>query len=301
VNGMVGQPVVAGLDGSGADRQVARWAAAEAMRRCVLLRLVHAVNVGPYTPATGYIPPQGLFEALEDEGRRWLLAAKAEIGAAYPALPVEVGIQAGHPVEVLIARSEQAGLVVLGSSGAGGLTGALAGSTALALAAHGRCPVAVVRGPAPGEVPPEEGPVVVGVDGSPAGDAAVAIAFEEASLRGTHLLAVHAWTGFESDSEYDTAKRFADDWTSIHTHERQVLAERLAGWQEKYPDVEVRRLVARQRPAPCLLRYATDARLLVVGSRGRGGFTGMLLGSTSRTLIQHATCPVIVARPAASG
>ncbi|MBO0874145.1 MAG: universal stress protein [Pseudonocardia sp.] len=295
---MVGRPVIAGLDGSEPGRQAARWAAAEASRRCAPLRLVHAVNVAPYTPAAGYVPAQGLFEALEDEARRWLLEAKADIGAAYPALPIDLEVAVGHPVQVLVARSENAGLVVLGASGAGGLAGALAGSTAIALTAHGRCPVAVVRGPAPGEAPPDEGPVVVGVDGSPASEAAVGIAFEEASLRGARLLAVHAWTGFESDSEYNTARRFADDWTSVHAAEREVLAERLAGWQEKYPDVEVRRLVARRRPAPCLLRYAADARLLVVGSRGRGGFTGMLLGSTSRTLIQHATCPVIVARPA---
>jgi nucleotide-binding universal stress UspA family protein len=296
---MVGRPVVVGLDGSESARQAARWAAAEAARRCVGLRMVHVINVGPYTPAAGYIPAQSLFEALEDEGRGWLLQAKVDVGAAYPALPIDVEVQAGHPVQVLIARSEKAGLVVLGASGAGGLAGALAGSTAIALAAHGRCPVAVVRGPFAGEPPLEEGPVVLGVDGSPAGDAAVAIAFEEASLRGAQLLAVHAWTGFESDSRYNAARRFADDWTSIHASEREVLAERLAGWQEKYPDVEVRRLVVRRRPVPCLLRYSADARLLVVGSRGRGGFTGMLLGSTSRTLIQHAPCPVIVARPAA--
>lgn len=298
---MDSRAVVVGLDGSEPARVAADWAAAEAARRCVSLRLVHAVNVAPFTPAAGYVPPQGLFEALEDEGRRWLLEAKAEIGAVYPGLVVEEEVRAGHPVGVLVGCSERAGLVVVGAGGAGGLAGVLAGSTAISLAAYGRCPVAVVRGPVLGELPEEQGPVVVGVDGSPASEAAVGIAFEEASLRGARLLAVHAWSGFESDSRYLAAGRFAEDWTSVHAAQREVLAERLAGWQEKYPDVEVRRLVARRRPVPCLLRYGAGARLLVVGSRGRGGFAGLLLGSTSRAVIQRAGCPVIVARPAAGG
>ncbi|WP_028927837.1 universal stress protein [Pseudonocardia acaciae] len=295
---MVGRPVVAGVDGSESSRRAARWAAAAAARRKVALSLVHAVDVTPYTAAAGYVPPQGLFEALLDEGREWLLTAKAEIGAAYPALSVEVEAEIAHPARMLLARSERAGLVVLGASGSGGLAGVLAGSTALALAAHGRCPVAVVRGPEPGLAPPDDGPVVVGVDGSPDSEAAVAIGFEEASLRGARLIAVHAWNGFDPD-EYSAVRRFVDDWASIETSEREVLAERLAGWRDKYPDVDVRRVVSRRRPAPCLLRHAAGAALLVVGSRGRGGFTGMLLGSTSRTLVQHAPCPVIVARPAA--
>ncbi|WP_028927717.1 universal stress protein [Pseudonocardia acaciae] len=288
------RPIVAGLDGSEPGRWAAWWAAAEAVRRSVPLRLVHAVNVAPYTAGAGYIPPQGLFEALEDEGRQWLLAAKAEIGQAHPGLGVEVEVEAAHPVQMLLVRSERAGLVVLGSSGAGGLAGMLAGSTAVALAAHGRCPVAVVHGPET----VAEGPVVVGVDGSPASEDAVAIAFEEASLRGVPLLAVHAWNGFDSDAEYRAARRLAERWEEVEAREREVLAERLAGWAEKYPDVEVRRVVARCRPTPALLEHSAGASVLVVGSRGRGGFAGMLLGSVSRALIQHASCPVIIARPA---
>jgi nucleotide-binding universal stress UspA family protein len=87
------------------------------------------------------------------------------------------------------------------------------------------------------------------------------------------------------------------DWKAVEDTETGRLAERLAGWQEKYPDVTVRRIVTRDRPVRCLLEHSADAQLLVVGSRGHGQFSGMLLGSTSRALIYHAPCPLLVARP----
>jgi nucleotide-binding universal stress UspA family protein len=173
----------------------------------------------------------------------------------------------------------------------------LAGSTAVALVAHGHCPVAVIRGRTPDGIPPAGGPVVVGLDGSPASEAAVAIAFDEASLRGADLVAVHTCSEYQSDSGYAYARQFVVDWDAIDVREREVLAERLAGWQEKYPDVLVRRVVARDRPVRALLEQTAEAQLLVVGSRGHGGFTGMLLGSTSQALIYHGTCPLLVARP----
>jgi nucleotide-binding universal stress UspA family protein len=122
------------------------------------------------------------------------------------------------------------------------------------------------------------------------------MAFDEASWRRAELVAVHTWLEFSSDNAYAYARQFLVDWDAIETREREVLAERLAGWQEKYPDVAVRRVVTRDRPVRCLLEHAADAQLLVVGSRGRGGFTGMLLGSTSQALIYHAPCPLLVTR-----
>jgi nucleotide-binding universal stress UspA family protein len=142
--------------------------------------------------------------------------------------------------------------------------------------------------------------VVVGVDGSPTSEPALAMAFEEAAMRGAGLVAVHAWVEFTSETAYVSARQFLVDWNAVETREHEMLAERLAGWQEKYPDVEVRRVVTGGRPAKCLLDEADDAQLLVVGSRGRGGFTGMLLGSTSQALIHHAPCPLVVVRPIAA-
>jgi nucleotide-binding universal stress UspA family protein len=144
-------------------------------------------------------------------------------------------------------------------------------------------------------VPPTEGPVVVGVDGSATSDAAVATAFDEASWRGADLVAVHSW--LENAADAELLRPGDAEWARIEQNEAEVLAERMAGWQEKYPDVTVRRVLAQGKPVERLLEYAVGAQLIVVGSRGRGGLTGMLLGSTSGALIYHATCPLLVVRP----
>jgi len=117
-------------------------------------------------------------------------------------------------------------------------------------------------------------------------------------LRGADLVAVHTWIEFSSDSAYAFAHQFIVDWDVIETRERELLAERLAGGQESYPDVTMRRVVTRDRPVRCLLDHAADAQLLVVGSRGHGGLPGMLLGSISQALIYHAPCPLLAVRPA---
>jgi len=136
------------------------------------------------------------------------------------------------------------------------------------------------------------GPVVVGIDGSEANQPAVATAFEEASQRGNPLVAVHVW----SDVSLTQLPAVPDQWEDIASAEEAVLAECLAGWQEKYPDVEVRRVVAQDRPVRVIAQLSEQASLIVVGNRGRGGFKGMLLGSTSYALVHTADCPVLVVR-----
>ena len=118
------------------------------------------------------------------------------------------------------------------------------------------------------------------------------MAFDEASRRGVGLIAVHAW----SDAGVMDFPGF--DFTPLEQEANEVLGERLAGWQERYPDVAVERVVAFDRPVPQLLLQAKRAQLLVVGSHGRGGFAGMLLGSVSSAVVQSATVPVLVARQA---
>jgi nucleotide-binding universal stress UspA family protein len=294
---ITGHAIVAAVDGSESARHAALWAAAEADHRHLSLRVVNAVKV-PVVPYSGRTVEQPYIDTMVHDGRDLVAGITADITEIHPDLEVHSDVVLADSVATLVAESRSAAMLVLGSRGLGGFTGILAGSTAVALVAHGHCPVAVIRSRTPDGVPPAGGPVVVGVDGSEASEAAVELAFEEASLRGVDLVAVHTWTEYASDSAYAYARQFVRDWDAIEGKQREMLAERLAGWQEKYPDVLVRRIVTRDRPVSALLEQSAEAQLLVVGSRGHGGFTGMLLGSTSQALIYHATCPLIVARPA---
>jgi nucleotide-binding universal stress UspA family protein len=287
------RPVVVGVDGSECALQAVRWAAAEAERRHRPLRLVaaHAWPAGGLVGDPGLgVDPQAV---LRDVVLGHLAAAAAAAAAVAPDLEVDQVEVSGLPVPVLQGESTRAELVVLGDRGLGGFGGLLIGSVAVALAAHAACPIAVVRGPEPDPTTPRTQPVVVGVDGSPASGAAVGFAFEAAALRGVPLVAVHAW----HDLPVDAAMAPMIDWDVVEAGEREVLAERLAAWGQMYPDVEVRRLVTRARPAYALVQESGRAQLVVVGSRGRGGLTGMLLGSVSQALLHHAACPVVVARP----
>jgi nucleotide-binding universal stress UspA family protein len=287
-----GRPVVAGVDGSECALQAVRWAAAEAARRRRPLRLVaaHAWPAGGLIGDPGLgVDPQAV---LRDVVLGHLAVAAATASAVAPELPVEQVETTGLPVPVLQGESARADLVVLGDRGLGGFTGLLIGSVAVALAAHAACPVVVVRGAEPDRMGPRREPVVVGVDGSPGSEAAVGFGFEAAALRGVPLVAVHTW----QDTLVDATMAPLIDWDVVAAGEREVLAERLAGWGEKFPDVEVRRLVTRDRPARALVEESGRAQLVVVGSRGRGGLAGMLLGSVSQALLRHAACPVAVAR-----
>ncbi|HWO67001.1 MAG TPA: universal stress protein, partial [Umezawaea sp.] len=263
----------------------------ECARHRVPLRLVHALLV----PVRGYpellVTEYEVRRTVEGQAKTWLTAAEAAARAAEPGIDVRAVTVSGAVVPVLVEESRGARMIVLGSQGLGGFTGLLVGSTAVGLSAHGRCPVVVVRG-----TPVDDAPVVVGMDGSPASEAAIEFAFAAASTRGVPLKAVMTWTDFLVDSPYDEA-RLAIDWEQVEEAEHRLLAERMAGWQEKYPDVHVDRVVLRDRPVRALLKLAEDAQLLVVGSRGHGGFTGMLLGSTSQALVYHAPCPLAVVRP----
>jgi nucleotide-binding universal stress UspA family protein len=196
-----------------------------------------------------------------------------------PGVEVTDTVMIGGAAAVLAGESRAADLVVVGSRGTGGFIGMLLGSTAVSLAAHGECPVLVVR-----EEPDHTGPIVLAVDGSPGGEKAVDFAFAEAALRGTEIVAAHAWL-----------PDYAPPGTGVESAER-LLAQALAGRRERYPDVTVRQEVLSGEPREVLIEASRTAQLVVVGARGRGGFTGMLLGSVSQALLHHAHCPVTVVR-----
>lgn len=293
------RPIVVGVDGSPAALHAVRWAATEAGRRAAALRLVHVCALVP----PGHADPVALLgeyaDVLLGQGRQSLAEATSAARAIDNTLEITTDLRDGVTTKVLIEESAEARLVVLGSRGLGGFAELLVGSVAVSLAAHAHSPVAVVRSSTVDAPPPVTGPVVVGVDGSPLSEAAIPFAFEAAAARGVPLRAVHAWLDIDMAGSWIPLPSIVD-WAVVHANEERILAERLAGWQEKYPTVEVQRIVTKDRPARALLRRAEDAQLIVVGSRGRGGVAGLSLGSVSQTLLHKAPCPVAVIRPEVS-
>jgi nucleotide-binding universal stress UspA family protein len=138
--------------------------------------------------------------------------------------------------------------------------------------------------------PDRSSPVLLGIDGTPASEKATALAFEEASRRQVDLVALHAW------SDVGVFPIIGMNWHEYEDEGREVLGERLAGWREQYPDVDVRQRIVCDRPARSLIDESQQAQLVVVGSHGRGGFPGMLLGSVASSVAQSAKAPVIVVR-----
>ena len=295
--------IVVGIDRSLSALHATRWAAKEAELRRVPLRVVHA-----YVPPAVHHPTtrNGQAEylgALRDGGRHWVREAVAAARKVAPAVEVTDVVRVGGAADGLIAESVGSLLTVLGSGGLGDLPEVPAASIAIAVAEHGHSPVVVVRGANPEDPPPATGPVVVGVDGSPASEAAVAFAFDTASFRRADLVAVHCWSPMTFDGSW-RVNPLAMDEKSVAEEERELLDERMAGWQEKYPDVVVRRIVVRDQPVRALLRAAEHfaAALVVVGTRGLGdAVTGMGLGSTSHALLRYGACPVAVVRPNMEG
>ena len=289
------QPVVVGVDGSDSALHAVRWAAREAERRGAPLRLVHVCHLMPVRHPRQVPPPPDYQTAVLEQGRHWLTEASQTARRTVAGLEVVTDLRTGIAADVLVAESRTTQLMVLGSRGLGGFTSLLVGSVAVAVAAHGHCPVVVMHSATRDGVPPSDGEIVVGVDGSELSDAALTFAFEEAAGRGVPLVAVHTWLDVTMAGAW-TVLPGTIDWDWVQQQEEKLLAERLVAWREKFPHVEVRPLVVRDRPDRALLAHAAGAQLIVVGSRGRGAFTGMGLGSVSQTLIHHAECPVAVAR-----
>ncbi|MFD4251427.1 universal stress protein [Amycolatopsis thermoflava] len=289
-------PVVVGVDGSEASLGAVRWAAAEARRRNVPLKLVHALDeasLGYPQPMPVHVDLAGL---ARQRGHRILHAASDVARDTESDVDIRRSLREERPGAALLDESRAASTLVLGTPPVRFLGRFLARSVTIALAANADCPVAVVRPHAADDEPPVEGPVVVGVDASPTSDEAIAAAFDAASRRGAALVAVHAWDDSYLGALFEDT-RWTLDRPAIEERERELLAERLAGWQEKYPDVAVERIVVRGAPADRLLDQAVHAQLIVVGSRGRGWFAGMVLGSTSQSLITFALCPLLIVRP----
>lgn len=285
--------IVVAVDGSPAADAAACWAAHDAAMRNVPLTVVHAVA----TPTAAYPPvpyPEALVVRLEDDGKKAIMhAVKIAEDAMPPDAKVAIGRELVYaaPAPALIKMSDEADMIVVGTSGRGLLARGVLGSVSSTVVRHANCPVAVVHDERPADR--RDAPVLLGVDGSPVSERATELAFDEASRRGVDLVAVHAWSDFTTEVPYL-------DWATVEEEAQRSLAESLAGWLESYPDVTVHRRVVRDRPAQHLIDEAASAQLVVLGSHGRGSLAGMLLGSVSNTVLHSVRVPVIVARPSPS-
>ena len=285
--------VVVGVDGSAASNSAVSWAATEAAMRNVPLLLVHMLQT--FVPTFTQIPmATGVAVWQADNGQQDLEQA---VKIAHDAVPrgqrIEMAaeVRSSPAVPTLVEMSEGAEMVVVGSNGRGAVERVLLGSVSSAVVRRAKCPVAVIHEEASHLPPPRRGAVLVGIDGSPASEVATGIAFDEASRRGVELRALHAW----SDREYFELPEY--EWKTVREEAERNLAECLAGWQERYPDVRVSRKIARDRPARQIVEQSESAQLVVVGSHGRGYVSGALLGSVSNAVVQSVRVPIIVARP----
>ncbi len=286
-------PVVVGVDGSQESYRAVDWAASYARDEGLALLLLHAYGGGGAGLRIELAAQSAASGHTEPARRTCDLAVTYARSVAGTSLEVVGSLHVGTAAGGLRDASRSATLVVVGSRGHGGLTGLLLGSVAVPVSAHAVCPVVVVRGAEAPEVP-AGAPVVVGVDGSGEAIQAVGFAMAEAQRHGCPLHAVMAWDELwigapELQASVPTAAELQEDAV-------RMVSETLAGWSERYPDVRVARVVERGHPGRVLLREAAGARLVVVGSRGRGGFGGLLLGSTSQTLLHRSPVDVAVVR-----
>lgn len=283
-------PIVIGYDGSPGSRSALEWAAAAADRVLAPLRIVEAFEIVIITrPSPGKIVP---LEAVRTARQQGLDKVAAEIREQYPALTVETSLIGGAAAKTLVDAAQDARLVVLGSRGLGGWSGLLVGSVAVQVTTHADCPVVVIPHEKPAHPQPDR-TVVIGVDGSKASAKAIDFAFDQAETLHARVVAVHAWT-----TPYltyaDGASMLQFDEEKVREEARLLVAESVAGAAADHPDVEWTTELAMGSAAQALVRRAESADLVVVGSRGRGGFSGLLLGSVGQSVLHHAHCPIAV-------
>jgi nucleotide-binding universal stress UspA family protein len=285
----IGPEVVVGVDGSAASYAAVGWAANEAAMRRQSIRLVYVI--APTLINSANAPNDTITQAAEDKARQVLDRARRLIdertGEARPNVRVE--IRYAGVLATLVDASKGAQVIVVGTRGFDGFGRHTLGSVSSGLLHHAHCPVATIREPDSAARDIRDGaPVLLGIDGSPASEAATALAFEEASRRRVPLVALHAW------SDVGVFPILGMDWRVNRDEGNEALGERLAGWQELYPEVQVQRRLVCDVPARWLVNESDAAELVVVGRRGRGGFDGLHLGSVSSAVAQSARVPVIV-------
>jgi nucleotide-binding universal stress UspA family protein len=279
-------PIVTGVDGSAESLDAVRWAARAARLHGLPLEVLHALDF-PALLAGGVVPPpEEMLDALRARGRRSLRTAQ-ELATAQGLPGATTRLDPDRAAQALIGASRDAALLVVGGSGHGRLTGLLAGSVATAVGTHGCCDTVVVRGDSWDEPGAANRPIVTGIDGGDAGTRVLATALAEARARHAPLVVLHAWT--------DNPPPRADlDRHAVTDAGHRLLADRVLAHDTG--GVTVEQIAVGTHPRRELLERSGGAQLVVLGDRGRGGFPGLLLGSTGQALLHHAACPVRLVR-----
>lgn len=283
--------VVAALDGSHRDDAVIDWAAAEAAALSAPLHLVHAVDLG--TPLSAYgelLTSPEIVDRVEQESTRVVTEARARVEAARPGLAVTTALPTGSPSGALLAAAEGARVLVVGSARKNRAERIVLGTTSLSVVAHAPCPVVLVPENASTS---GDGRVVVGIDGSEHSRLAFRHALDAAALRGRTVTTVTSWN-VEVENGVVVTEPGSPEWEAVDARYRAMAERTIAEARAAHPDITVEVEVRHGRAADSLVEVAEGADLLLVGSRGRGGFRGMLLGSVSQRVLALATCPVAV-------
>ncbi|MEU6395513.1 universal stress protein [Streptomyces cinnamoneus] len=283
--------LVVGVDGSPESRAAADWAAREAVRRDLPLRVVHAWLWQPLA-----LP---LVQDRDTEARRAediLREAEGELTHRYPGLTVTAEVLSDAAVPTLLHAGKGAELLVLGTRGHSALVGFLLGSYGRQVIAAAECPVVSVRSAHGRPVAlPGLGEVVVGQQGGVEESAEVLrVAFEAAAAREVPLRAVRAWSlppvyGYSPGSMW-----IADQFGGLEQYEKAALEQVLEPWRLRYPEVDVVEHVERGSAGHVLLTASSDAQLLVVGRRIRESSVGAHIGSVAHAVLHHSACPVAV-------
>lgn len=284
--------IVVGTDGTPTSNAAVDWAAAEARRRGLALRIVHAFDwdwrESRFEVGTDFV------DTARQQADAVIAAAVARVRQIAPEIIIQTFALIGHAVPRLLESARTAQLLVLGSRGRGGFSGMLLGSTSQRLAIHAPCPVVVIGD----QDDVDAGPIAAGVDDSPSADLVLEAAFSAAAAQGCPITVVRAyppvipgWLTTDLPPTVDTPQQHAAELTHVE--------EQLAPWRAKFPDVPVEVALSHDSPPAALVEASRSARLIIVGSHGHGLLSGSLVGSTSLQLLHHAACPVQIARPPA--
>ncbi|MBL3700406.1 universal stress protein [Leucobacter luti] len=273
-----------GVDGSEQSRVALAWGLARATERGATVQLLHVADDSFLSESVAFL------SEAQKASEQMLEAEVAYARSLGFTGEISGSAVVGHPIAEVEEASKSADLLILGQHSGTRFAGSFFGTRAVKVAATAHCPVAVIPTV---DATPNAG-VVVGIDGSEASQRAIAYAAEEASFRGAPLIAVYAWMPpLTPGLEYLWSEELVESQRSAA---EEAIAIGVAGLAERYPDLEVRREIIQAPPVAALVQAAEGAQLLVVGSRGRGGISRLLLGSVSHGVLQALPCPVIVTR-----